>query len=164
MSKRVYVGNLSWKTRWQGLKDHMRSAGEVAYAEVLFDGNYSKGCGIVEFTEESAVTKAIETLHDSELDGRKIFVREDRRDPEASKKQVYVGNLPFHVSWQDLKDTFRKAGNVVRADVQMGQDGRSKGYGTVLFESGEDAENAIKMFNGADFDGRTIAVHLDKRA
>jgi len=35
----------------------------------------------------------------------------------------------------------------VRADVQMGQDGRSKGYGTVLFESGEDAENAISKFN-----------------
>lgn len=83
------------------------------------------------------------------------------------------------MSWQDLKDTFRKAGNVVRADVSAGPDGRSKGYGTVLFETTDDADNAIskvictryniakhpaEMFNGADFDGRTINVHLDKRA
>eukprot|EP00571_Detonula_confervacea_P011945 CAMPEP_0172304624 /NCGR_PEP_ID=MMETSP1058-20130122/6009_1 /TAXON_ID=83371 /ORGANISM="Detonula confervacea, Strain CCMP 353" /LENGTH=246 /DNA_ID=CAMNT_0013015935 /DNA_START=91 /DNA_END=831 /DNA_ORIENTATION=- len=81
MSNRVYVGNLSWSTSWQDLKDHMRDAGEVQYAKVLQDRDgRSKGCGIVEFTEVEGAADAIEKLTDSELKGRKIFVREDRED------------------------------------------------------------------------------------
>ena len=37
MSNRVYVGNLSWSTSWQDLKDHMRDVGDVQYAKVLQD-------------------------------------------------------------------------------------------------------------------------------
>eukprot|EP00580_Thalassiosira_gravida_P019677 CAMPEP_0201671736 /NCGR_PEP_ID=MMETSP0494-20130426/30511_1 /ASSEMBLY_ACC=CAM_ASM_000839 /TAXON_ID=420259 /ORGANISM="Thalassiosira gravida, Strain GMp14c1" /LENGTH=87 /DNA_ID=CAMNT_0048153187 /DNA_START=93 /DNA_END=353 /DNA_ORIENTATION=- len=81
MSNRVYVGNLSWSTSWQDLKDHMRDAGEVQYAKVLQDRDgRSKGCGIVEFTSVEGAADAIEKLTDTELKGRKIFVREDRED------------------------------------------------------------------------------------
>ena len=46
--------------------------------------------------------------------------------------------------WQDLKDLFRKAGGtVLRADVSLGPDNRSRGYGTVLLASAEDAGRAI---------------------
>ena len=81
MSNRVYVGNLSWQTSWQDLKDHMRDAGDVQYAKVLQDRDgRSKGCGIVEFTTVEGAKDAIEKLTDTELKGRKIFVREDRED------------------------------------------------------------------------------------
>lgn len=45
--------------------------------------------------------------------------------------------------WQDLKDLFRKAGTVLRADVSLGPDNRSRGYGTVLLASAEDAKKAV---------------------
>lgn len=45
--------------------------------------------------------------------------------------------------WQDIKDLFRKAGHVVRADVALNYENRSKGHGTVLFTSVEDAQKAI---------------------
>ncbi|CAJ0632418.1 7491_t:CDS:2 [Entrophospora sp. SA101] len=51
--------------------------------------------------------------------------------------------LPYSVGWQELKDLFRNAGNIIRADILVGQDRRSKGSGTVLFETPEDAANAI---------------------
>lgn len=83
-SNRVYVGNLSWSTSWQDLKDHMRDAGEVQYAKVLQDRDgRSKGCGIVEFTTPEGAQDAISKLTDTELKGRKIFVREDREDGGA---------------------------------------------------------------------------------
>lgn len=44
-----------------------------------------------------------------------------------------MSNLAYEVGWQDLKDHMRQAGNVLRADVFMGNDGRSKGLGTVEF-------------------------------
>ena len=74
----VYVGNLSYETSWQTLKDHMKEAGEVVRANVKTrqDGR-SAGFGIVEFADEAGAANAIETLMDTELDGRKIVVRED---------------------------------------------------------------------------------------
>ena len=77
--RRVYVGNLSWDCKWQDLKDHMRSVGEVLHADVMMgaDGR-SKGCALVEYQSAAEAQRAIEELTDTEIMGRKIFVREDR--------------------------------------------------------------------------------------
>lgn len=56
--------------------------------------------------------------------------------------------LPFHIQWQDLKDLFRQAGTILRADVALGPDNRSRGFGTVVFATEADTERAAKMFNG----------------
>ena len=58
--------------------------------------------------------------------------------------QVVVQGIPFAYAWQDLKDLFKPLGGM-KADIVMGQDGRSKGWGTVLFDSQEDAEKAIQV-------------------
>jgi len=119
---RVYVGNLSWEVAWQDLKDHMREAGEVVHAEVMTEADgRSKGCGIVEFATPEEAKEACDTLSDTELKGRMIFVREDRETSSGGANQnagysggasVYVGNLSYETSWQDLKDHMRQAGNV----------------------------------------------------
>lgn len=77
---------------------------------------------------------------------------------------LFVGNLPFHCQWQDLKDLFRAAGNIQRADVAIGPDGRSRGFGTVLFASQEDAQNAVRLYHGYEYSGRTLKVHFDRFA
>jgi len=59
---------------------------------------------------------------------------------------------------------FRKAGSIVRADINIGLDGRAKGSGTVVYETAEDAENAIKEFNGHEWFGRHIEVRPDRYA
>ena len=59
--------------------------------------------------------------------------------------QVIVQGLPFAYAWQDLKDLFKPIGGVLQADIVMGQDGRSRGWGTVSFETQADAEKAIKV-------------------
>jgi len=170
---RVYVGNLSWETSWQELKDHFRNAGEVSHADVMMehDGR-SKGCGIVSFASARDAGTAIGTLHDSELHGRKIFVREDREAsvPGGGKGggqgtagcQVYVGNLPWETTWMNLKDHFREAGNVLRADVVTDPEGKSRGFGTVLFSTTRDAAKAIQLFNETPFGSRTIEVRPDQ--
>ncbi|KAI0074094.1 hypothetical protein K474DRAFT_1556188, partial [Panus rudis PR-1116 ss-1] len=71
--------------------------------------------------------------------------------------------LPFHIQWQDLKDLFRMSGGtVLRADVALGSDGRSRGFGMVTFASEADAERARAMFNGYEYSGRVLKVHFDK--
>ena len=58
-------------------------------------------------------------------------------------KNVYVGNLAWTVSWQDLKDHFKTIGPVLNADVMQEADGRSKGCGLVTFQNKRDADRAI---------------------
>ncbi|KAG6887321.1 hypothetical protein C0992_012875 [Termitomyces sp. T32_za158] len=78
--------------------------------------------------------------------------------------QLYVGNLPYQAGWQDLKDLFRTAGNIIRADINIGADGRPKGSGTVVFETAKDAQQAINMYHGFDWYGRTLEVREDRYA
>jgi len=175
VTNRVYVGNLSYQTSWQGLKDYFKTVGNVIYADVLREDNgRSKGCGIVEFETREEALGAIKALTNTELDGRPIFVREDREDKKAESfrakhkstagAQVFVSNLPYETSWQDLKDEFRKVGEVVRAEILMAPDGRSKGSGTVLFETVADASRAIREYDSTTFHGRVISVREDKFA
>ena len=70
--------------------------------------------------------------------------------------------LPYRVRWQDLKDLFRRAGTVLRADVSLGPDNRSRGYGTVLLSTAEDAGRAVDMFNGYCWQTRTPEVRPDR--
>ncbi|KAF7986334.1 hypothetical protein HWV62_35318 [Athelia sp. TMB] len=79
-----------------------------------------------------------------------------------TRTQLFVGNLPYRVRWQDLKDLFRKAGTVLRADVSLGPDNRSRGYGTVLLASAEDAGRAVDMFNGYSWQTRILEVRADR--
>ena len=79
-SNRLYVHNLAWRVSWQDLKDHFREAGEVVRAEIFTEGpgGRSKGCGIVEMASVDDAANAVEKLMDSELQGGRILVREDR--------------------------------------------------------------------------------------
>jgi len=176
-SRRVYVGNIPWDVAWQDLKDHMRQAGEVLFAEVLKnpDGR-SKGCGIVEYSQPSEAKEAINDLNDSELNGRMIFVREDRENVNApathdsdgdtpmhnSVTSVYVGNVSFECSWQDLKDHMRQAGNVDQANILHFEDGRSKGCAIVTYQKPQDAQRAIRELQNSILHGRPIFVREDR--
>jgi len=89
--------------------------------------------------------------------------REDRQ-PAAEGTQLFVGNLSWETGWQDLKDHFREYGEVERADVAMGRDRRSKGFGFIRFATKEEAADAIEKLNGVEFMGREIEVRLDNKA
>ena len=75
-------------------------------------------------------------------------------------KKLYVGGLPYSTTESGLKDAFSLAGSVVSAIVIMDKmTGRSKGFGFVEMSTEEEATAAIEMFNGKDFEGRTITVN-----
>ncbi|KFA61349.1 hypothetical protein S40285_05861 [Stachybotrys chlorohalonatus IBT 40285] len=77
--RRVYVGNLSYDVKWHHLKDFMRQAGEVLFADVLLLPNgMSKGCGIVEYATREQAQQAVAQLSNQNLMGRLVYVREDR--------------------------------------------------------------------------------------
>lgn len=74
-------------------------------------------------------------------------------------KKLYVGNLLYEVTDEELKELFSQAGGVVSAAVIRYQDtGRSKGFGFVEMDTEEAAQKAIDTFNGQDNKGRKMVV------
>jgi RNA recognition motif-containing protein len=74
-------------------------------------------------------------------------------------KKVYVGNLPFQTTEDDLNNLFSQVGQVESVSIITDRDtGRSKGFGFVSMDA-ESADKAIAQFNGTDFNGRALTVN-----
>jgi len=75
-------------------------------------------------------------------------------------KKLYVGSLSYQTSDGELENLFSRAGTVTSAQVVTDRySGDSKGFGFVEMSTDEEAQNAINMFNGTAFGGRTITVN-----
>jgi RNA recognition motif-containing protein len=73
-------------------------------------------------------------------------------------KNLYVGNLPFSTTSEDLEQLFGQHGQVTRAQVMSDREtGRSRGFGFV--EMGDGADAAIQALNGNQFQGRALTVN-----
>ncbi|MCC6452385.1 MAG: RNA-binding protein [Acidobacteria bacterium] len=74
--------------------------------------------------------------------------------------KLYVGNLSFRVTNEDLQEHFAAAGAVQSANVVFDREtGRSRGFGFVEMESDDAATAAIAQFNGQEYDGRNMVVN-----
>jgi RNA recognition motif-containing protein len=74
-------------------------------------------------------------------------------------KRIYVGNLSYQTTENDLADLFSQVGEVDSANIITDRDtGRSKGFGFVEMGN-EDADKAIAQLNGVELNGRTITVN-----
>ena len=77
--------------------------------------------------------------------------------------KLYVGNLSFKTTSQELQQLFEQAGTVDSASVVEDRDtGRSRGFGFVEMATAEEATSAIEQFNGKDLGGRMLKVNEAK--
>ena len=76
-----------------------------------------------------------------------------------SGKKMFVGNLPWRFTSEDLENLFDPYGPVMSAKVIVDREtGRSRGFGFVELEDGQQIEEAIRELNGKDVDGRGLRV------
>jgi len=77
--------------------------------------------------------------------------------------KIYVGNLPFSVDYEKLKELFTSFGEIEEATVISDKfSGRSKGFGFVTFKNEEDAKKAISEMNEKEVEGRKLRVNEAK--
>jgi RNA recognition motif-containing protein len=77
--------------------------------------------------------------------------------------KLYVGNLSFNTSTQDLEQMFAEFGTVQSTNIiEDRETGRSRGFAFVELSSKEEAQNAIAALNGKDIDGRSLTVNEAK--
>ena len=77
------------------------------------------------------------------------------------ESKLYVGNLSYSTTEDDLRQLFSQAGNVKSVSVIKDRDtGRSKGFAFVEMGSDDDAQKAISQFNGQNFQDRSLKVNV----
>ncbi len=75
--------------------------------------------------------------------------------------KLFVGNLSFNTTENDLQDAFAAHGTVVETNLMMDRTtGRPRGFGFITMSSPDEAEKAIQAMNGAQLDGRALTVNI----
>ena len=77
--------------------------------------------------------------------------------------KLFVGNLSFNTTENDLQDAFAAHGTVTEANLMMDRStGRPRGFGFITMSTAEDAQKAIAALNGKEMDGRALTVNVAK--
>jgi cold-inducible RNA-binding protein len=78
-----------------------------------------------------------------------------------SNNKLFVGNLSFNTTENDLQDAFAAHGTVTEANLMMDRStGRPRGFGFVTMSTPEEAQKAVEALNGKSVDGRALTVNL----
>lgn len=166
----VFVGNLSWSTTNEDLKTFFRSSGNLVGVEVQLhdDTRRSKGWGLASFDNKESAERAVRELNLTELDGRTVHVRVDRNyksvwdeEEDSNLVPVFVGNIPWSLSKEDLVAYFR-AFHPVTSNLLTNMYGKSRGFAIINFRNESDAEGAIATMNGMEINGRVIECRFDR--
>lgn len=174
VGSRVYVGGLPYGTTERDLERFFRGYGRMR--DVLIKNGY----GFVEFDDYRDADDAVYELNGKKLLGERVTVerargtprgrdqwsssRSDQRSherygpPTRTNYRLIVENLSSRVSWQDLKDYMRQAGEVTYADAHK----QHRNEGVVEFASYSDLKNAIDKLDDTELNGKRIRLVEDK--
>ncbi|XP_016455946.2 polyadenylate-binding protein 7-like [Nicotiana tabacum] len=149
----LYVGDLHHDVTDGQLFDSFSEFKSLASVRICRDSSTGRSLcyGYVNFISPQDAIRAIEVKNNSTLNGKVIRVCWSRRDPDArrsGKGNVFVKNLSDTIDNAKLQEMFQKFGNTLSCKVVFSEEGKSKGYGFVQFESEESANAAIEKLNG----------------
>jgi len=176
----VYVGNLPFSSTRDQISDLFADKG-ISTLNIAMPMNpnmiddetgmpKSKGFCFVDVESEDMIAAAVEAFNEMSLEGRNLRVnkllpkeevqRQNRRDksytPDGQKK-MYVGNLSFDATQDDIKECFEKFGEVKDLYIPL-RDDKPRGFCFITMET-ENADKAMAELNGADLMGRPLVVN-----
>jgi len=154
---KIFVGHLHSRTSERELYDIFERYGRIHRIDL-------KHCyAFIDYNNRRDAEDAVHAMNGREIDGERIVVEWTRGNtrgrgrgyrPERSDYRVRIENLPEHAHWQDLKDYFRRAGDVIYGDI-------NGTIGVIEFRYPEDVPRAIKEFDRTRWNGSTIYVSED---
>ncbi|KAH8252804.1 hypothetical protein KR032_001909 [Drosophila birchii] len=165
----VFIKNLDKAIDNKAIYDTFSAFGNILSCKVATDekGN-SKGYGFVHFETEEAANTSIDKVNGMLLNGKKVyvgkFIPRKEREKELGEKaklftNVYVKNFTEEFDDEKLKEFFEPYGKITSYKVMSKEDGKSKGFGFVAFETTEAAEAAVQALNGKDMgEGKSLYV------
>ncbi|KAF8910978.1 hypothetical protein CPB84DRAFT_1723164 [Gymnopilus junonius] len=169
-SASLYVGELDPTVTEAMLFEIFNMIGPVASIRVCRDAvtRRSLGYAYVNYLNASDGERALEQLNYSLIKNRACRIMWSQRDPALRKTgqgNIFIKNLDEQIDNKALHDTFAAFGNVLSCKVATDEQGRSKGYGFVHYETGEAAEEAIKAVNGMLLNDKKVYVghHISRK-
>lgn len=165
----VFIKNLDKSIDNKAMYDTFSAFGNILSCKVAQDENgVSKGYGFVHFETEEAANKSIDKVNGMLLNARKVyvgrFIPRKEREKELGEKaklftNVYIKNFGEDLTDEQLHDMFEKFGRITSYKIMSKDDGKSKGFGFVAFESPEAAEAAVMELNGKEIvEGKPMYV------
>nr|XP_043616404.1 polyadenylate-binding protein 2-like [Erigeron canadensis] len=148
----LFVKNLDLKVNEGKLEEIFGVFGWIRSCKIAKDddGN-SKGFGFVQFYSEESASNALSALNGSVFEGKIMtvakYLKKVERN-EAHLTNLYVKNLDESFTESSLKERFSEYGEVTSAVIMNDEQGTSRGFGFVNFESHENAAKAIEALNG----------------
>ncbi|EJD02338.1 polyadenylate binding protein [Fomitiporia mediterranea MF3/22] len=179
----LYVKNLDTEVTDDEFNDMFAKFGEVTSAVVQKDEEgKSKGFGFVNFKDHESAQAAVDALHDTELNGKKLFVtraqkkaeREEelRKSYEQAKMEklskyqganLYIKNLEDDMDDDKLRAEFEPFGTITSCKIMRDEKGTSKGFGFVCYSSPEEATKAVAEMNNKMLGSKPLYVSPAQR-
>ncbi|KAH8402046.1 hypothetical protein KR009_009490 [Drosophila setifemur] len=165
----VFIKNLDKVIDNKAIYDTFSAFGNILSCKVATDEKgHSKGYGFVHFETEEAANTSIEKVNGMLLNGKKVYVgkfipRKEREKDLGEKAKlftnVYVKNFTEEFDDEKLKEFFEPYGKITSYKVMSKEDGKSKGFGFVAYDTTEAAEAAVQALNGKDMgEGKSLYV------
>lgn len=169
-SASLYVGELDSSVTEAMLFELFSHIGPVASIRVCRDAvtRRSLGYAYVNYNTTVDGEKALEELNYTLINGRPCRIMWSQRDPALRKTgqgNVFIKNLDVAIDNKALHDTFAAFGNILSCKVAQDENGNSKGYGFVHYETDEAAAQAVKHVNGMLLNEKKVYVgpHIPKK-
>lgn len=164
----IFIKNLDEQIDNKALHDTFAAFGNVLSCKVATDEHgRSKGYGFVHYETNEAADNAIKAVNGMLLNDKKVYVghhisRKERQskieEMKAQYTNLYVKNLDPETSQEEFEKLFGEFGNVTSAIIQIDEDGRSKGFGFVNFETHDEAQLAVDALHDKEINGRKLFV------